>query len=93
MLRSLGVPAVSLDYNDEHVWNVVYLDGDWVEIDLTGDIDRMVYGEDVTDIENAADTVDYDAFGTPYTVETITGKYNINRGVYTYNYVTGKGWD
>ncbi len=93
MLRSLGVPAVSLDYNDEHVWNVVYLDGDWVEIDLTDDIDRMVYGEDVTDITNADDTVDYDAFGTPYTIETITGKYNINRGVYTYNYVTGKGWD
>ncbi len=93
MLRSLGIPAVSLDYNDEHVWNVVYLDGDWVEIDLTDDIDRMVYSEDVTDIENADDTVDYDAFGTPYTTETITGKYHINRGVYTYNYVTGKGWD
>jgi len=90
MLRSVGVPAVSLDYNNEHVWNVVYLDGDWVEIDLTDDIDRIVYGEDTTDISNAADTVDYDAFGTPYTIETVTpGKYSINRGVYTYDFVTG----
>lgn len=93
MLRSVGVPAVSLDYNNEHVWNVVYLDGDWVEIDLTDDIDRMVYGEDVTDVANAADTVDYDAFGTPYTIETITpGVHNINHGMYTRAYVTRQGW-
>ncbi len=93
MLRSLGIPAVSLDYNDEHVWNVVYLDGDWVEIDLTDDIDRTVCGEDVTEVTNAGDTVDYDTFGAPYTIESIEpGKHNINHGIYTRAFVTRKGW-
>ncbi len=94
MLRSLGVPAVSLDYNDEHVWNVVYLDGDWVEIDLTEDIGRIVYGEDVSQVVNAADTVDYGAFGTPYTIGTITpGIHTVNGGVYTRAYVTRENWN
>ncbi len=94
MLRSLGIPAVSLDENDEHVWNIVYLDGDWVELDLTDDIDRAVYGENVADVVNAEDTVDYDAFGTPYIIDAITpGVHNINRGVYSYSYVTGGVWD
>lgn len=91
MLRSVGVPAVSLDENSEHVWNIAYLDGDWVEIDMTEDIQRMVYGEDVTNVAYAQDTVNYGAFGAPYAIGTITpGVHTVNGGVYTRAYVASE---
>lgn len=52
MCRSVGVPVVTLD-TEKHCWNLVYLDGKWREVDLTTDVKRKVYGEDMTEIRNA----------------------------------------
>lgn len=93
MLRSLGVPAVGLAQDNVHVWNLVYLDGEWVEIDITGDMRRQVMGEDTTDILCANATVSYRSFGAPYDTATIDPARNhINRGMYTRAFVTGNGW-
>lgn len=91
MLRHVGVPTVSIDEDDKHVWNVAYVDGRWVEIDLTYDINRHVDGEDVSDVKTK-NTSTYMTFGTPYTEEYLCPAYNrINYGMYTYKVVTGTG--
>ena len=91
MLRHLGVPVVGIDEDDEHVWNVAYIDGDWVEIDLTYDIDRYVDGESTGDVR-AEGTDNYTTFGRPYTEEYLYPTRNrVNYGMYTYKVVTGTG--
>lgn len=49
MCRELGIPCGSLD-TDNHTWNIVWLDEQWQEIELTQDIKRHTYKKDVTDI-------------------------------------------
>ncbi len=57
MCRKHGIPCIILGNNAKgHVWNAVYLDGEWLEVDLTGDINRYAYTSDVTDVTEA--TVD-----------------------------------
>ena len=92
MLRHVGVPVMGLEYNDKHVWNLVYLHGKWVEVDLTDDIPNHVYGADVNDVvrKNVSDS--YPTFGKPYDTGSITGEKNhINYGMYSYKLVTGAG--
>ncbi len=48
MCRAQGIPCITLD-TKTHCWNVVYINGSWVEIDMTVDINNNVYGEDMTD--------------------------------------------
>lgn len=64
MCRELGIPCGSLDSDSlVHTWSIVYLDGEWWEVDLTGDIRRFVYKEDVTDV-SGTQTICYSYFLT-----------------------------
>lgn len=49
MCREQGIPCIMLD-TDTHVWNVICIDGQWIEVDLTTDVSRHAYSEDYTDI-------------------------------------------
>ncbi|MBQ8922231.1 MAG: transglutaminase domain-containing protein [Oscillospiraceae bacterium] len=50
MCREAGIPCVVLNDNS-HAWNAVYLNGDgWVEVDLTVDVNRFVYGKDLSKV-------------------------------------------
>ena len=49
MCRAHGIPASSICSDSmNHVWNVVYINGRWVEIDCTQGAMYGVYGEDLT---------------------------------------------
>lgn len=64
MCRELGIPCGSLDSKSiNHTWSIVYLDGEWWEVDLTWDIKRYVYKEDVTDV-SGTQTIRYSDFLT-----------------------------
>lgn len=49
MCREQGIPCIMLD-TDTHVWNAIYIDGEWIELDLTYDVSRHAYSKDYTDI-------------------------------------------
>lgn len=61
MCRELGIPCNVMD-NQIHAWNVVWLDGRWRLFDLTRDVQRMVYGENVNLVTDADQAVCYDGF-------------------------------
>lgn len=48
MLREQGIPVTSLE-SETHMWNAVYIDGIWRELDLTGLIPGHSYEEDASD--------------------------------------------
>lgn len=47
MLRQQGIPAEVMA-NDEHLWNIAYLNGNWVEIDICCSASKVVEGADAT---------------------------------------------
>lgn len=49
MCREQGIPCTILT-TDTHAWNAVYINGEWVEVDLTTDVNRYAYNSDYTDI-------------------------------------------
>lgn len=50
MCREQGIPCVMCNpASRKHVWNLVYLDGRWFEVDLTRNIDRYAYSGSVTE--------------------------------------------
>ena len=54
MCRRAGVPCIILGNSSEgHVWSAVYLYDQWLEVDLTGDIQRYARNADVTDVTPA----------------------------------------
>ena len=52
MCRAQGIPCNTLD-NRGHTWNLVYVNGSWVEVDMTYDITNDVNGEDTTKWDTA----------------------------------------
>ncbi len=58
MCRAQGIPCNTLD-NYGHTWNLAYVNGSWVEIDMTYDISNDVNGEDTTKWETAATPYGY----------------------------------
>ncbi|MDE5769299.1 MAG: hypothetical protein K2H82_07940 [Oscillospiraceae bacterium] len=62
MCRELDVPCVVLS-NNSHAWNAVNIGGEWVEVDITADINRYTYNEDVTDV-TGTQLYDYSGFMT-----------------------------
>jgi len=51
MCRSQGIPCISLDSAAlGHMWNAVYLDGEWRELDVTTDICRFAREEDISEV-------------------------------------------
>lgn len=47
MLRQQGIPAEVMA-NDEHLWNIAYLNGTWIEIDICCSVSKVVEGADAT---------------------------------------------
>ncbi|MDE5755096.1 MAG: transglutaminase domain-containing protein, partial [Oscillospiraceae bacterium] len=66
MCREFDVPCVVLS-NKTHAWNAVNIAGEWVEVDITADINRYTYYEDLDDVEGTQ-LYDYSGFMT----------YNVN---------------
>lgn len=47
MFRQQGIPAEVMA-NDEHLWNIAYLNGTWIEIDICCSVSKVVEGADAT---------------------------------------------
>lgn len=81
MCRELGVPCGSLDSDSlNHTWSIVYLDGEWWEVDLTKDIKRHTYKEDINDISGTI-TVCYQSFLTFSPINNLTKVDAVNSGI------------
>lgn len=66
MCRAQGIPCITADSTD-HTWNLVYINGSWVEIDMTLDIKNNVYGEDMTEWVCDGDSIYcYTAYGDEF---------------------------
>ena len=50
MCRHQGIPAIICS-DETHEWVAIYLDGHWQEMDITADVHRGVWGEDVNDVK------------------------------------------
>ena len=71
MCREHNIPCVVLN-SSTHAWNAAYLNNEWIEIDLTQDVNRCVYGEDTTDVKGTS-LYCYTGFAT-YNVNSDTAK-------------------
>lgn len=90
MARELGIPCTSIE-DKGHTWNAVYVNGRWYEIDMTGDIHRHVYGEDVTDVSNPDDIVCYDDFMQNTPRNRLDNVESVGQCIYTEKFAkTGK---
>lgn len=50
MCRTHGIPSVAISSKDlKHAWNLVYINGRWIEIDITQFIKYGAYTESITD--------------------------------------------
>ncbi len=48
MCREQGIPCITCENEEEtHVWNMIYIDGQWTEVDITYDITYYAETEDV----------------------------------------------
>ena len=66
MCRAQGIPCLTAD-STGHTWNLVYINGSWVEVDMTLDIKNNVYGEDMTEWVCDGDSVYcYTAYGDEF---------------------------
>ncbi|MBQ5319384.1 MAG: transglutaminase domain-containing protein [Oscillospiraceae bacterium] len=66
MCRAQGIPCITADDTD-HTWNLVYINGSWIEIDMTIDIRNNVYGEDMTNwICDGESIYCYNAYGDEF---------------------------
>ncbi len=81
MCRHHGIPAVTID-TDTHTWNLVYLNGRWIEIDLTADVCRYVNGKDYTNVQNANSIYCYRGFNTNKVNYSTATK--VNQWLWTY---------
>lgn len=88
MSRELGIPCNSVE-TETHTWNVVYVDGTWYEIDMTTDINRYVYGEDVTSVTNPDRTVAYGAFMSAKTRNDISEVKSAGEAIFTEAFARG----
>lgn len=90
MCRAQGIPTSTI-ITKTHIWNVVYLDGVWTEIDMTYDINRAVYGKDTSKVSNATDIYDYEGYLSIIgNKKTISEMLYANAAIYTIAFATGK---
>lgn len=61
MCRAQDIPCNTVD-NRTHTWNLVYVNGSWVEVDMTVDIKNAVYGKDMTKWDIPATVYSYSAY-------------------------------
>lgn len=61
MCRAQGIPCNTID-NRGHTWNLAYINGSWVEVDMTVDINNGVYGKDMTKWSEPTTVYEYSAY-------------------------------
>lgn len=69
MCRENNIPCTTIE-TPTHTWNLVYLNGQWMEIDMTTDIEAALYSEDVTQVTEPKSRYCYDSINplkTPWT--------------------------
>ena len=84
MCRAQGIPCIMLETRT-HSWNAVYVNGNWVEIDMTVDIDNSVYGKDMTDWVRPEQIYTYHGFYYEF-VNDVT-PIEVNDSLWTYDIV------
>lgn len=63
MCRTHGIPATTIgSRSKDHVWNIVYINNRWIEIDITESNKYIVYGQDTTSWKSEQECSNY----TPY---------------------------
>ena len=62
MCREFDIPCVVLS-NSTHAWNAIYINDEWIEVDITADINRYTYHEDLDDV-TGTQLYDYSGFMT-----------------------------
>lgn len=87
MCRAQGIPCITLE-TKAHGWNAVYINGNWIEIDMTVDIDNSVYGEDMTDWVRPSQIHTYHGFYDEF-VNNVT-PVEINDSLWTYDILNGR---
>lgn len=60
MLREQGIPTTSAE-SRTHIWNVIYINGEWIEFDFTKYLYMYVKGENVN--EYTTEDISYYAYG------------------------------
>ena len=83
MCRYNGIPCMTCE-NKTHMWNAVYINGIWYEIDLTKDVHRFTNTEDVNQITTNCE-VTYTA------VNYGNSLYSINNHLWSYECDYGSG--
>lgn len=61
MCRAQDIPCNTVD-NRVHTWNLVYINGSWVEVDMTIDVKNAVYGKDMTEWDVPSTVYNYSAY-------------------------------
>lgn len=61
MCRAHDIPCITID-TPRHAWNLVYINGVWVEIDISMDVKNGVYGKDMTKWEKPESPYCYDGY-------------------------------
>lgn len=80
MLRAQGIPASSVT-NDTHMWNIVYIDGAWRELDLTSLIYRGSYEADASDC--VLKSINYN----DYLTDALSSRIDaVGKELYTYDF-------
>ena len=85
MCREMGIPCDSLA-DDDHVWNILWLDGRWVEYDTSSAVQAYVTGPDPV-----ANRTTENVTWSPLSIVTHTQDFTdhkVHNGMLTYKYVT-----
>ena len=85
MCREMGIPCDSLA-DDTHVWNILWLDGRWVEYDTSSAVQAYVTGPDPV-----ADRTTENVTWSPLSIIRHTEDFTdikVHSGMLTYKYVT-----
>ena len=61
MCRAHDIPCITME-TPGHTWNLVYINGVWIEIDMTMDVKNGVYGKDLTKWERPESPYCYDGY-------------------------------
>lgn len=90
MCRAQNIPVTTVN-SDTHIWNIVYVNGLWIEVDMTVDIKRSVYGADTTKISKADRIYNYRGYFVPSANSEKPAIYDaVDAGIYDFAFVTGK---
>ena len=87
MCRAQGIPCNTID-NHGHTWNLAYVNGSWVEVDMTYDISNGVTGEDTTKWETADSPYSYRGYADEF-VNIQTELVAINDCLWDYDVFAG----